>query len=182
MNSSFRPPTRDEMQYASDVVHGKRKLDSRIILGTAIAGAILGIAIGFANAEQNDGAIDLSFTLICMAVCAFSLGIIAALILAALRSIMAMCRAWMPARVLTIIACCAVGLDIIRKIVFWFFFPSAIISGIVMGTLALIFEILLFSIGLRIIFIVYCMFTKKDDEEILAKSIAAKQKDYLSKK
>ncbi|HJI80819.1 MAG TPA: hypothetical protein OIM20_03705 [Eggerthellaceae bacterium] len=51
-----------------------------------------------------------------------------------------------------------------------------------MGTLALIFEILLFSIGLSIIFIVYCMFAKKDDEEILTKSIAAKQKDYLSKK
>lgn len=88
----------------------------------------------------------------------------------------------MPARILTIIACSAIGLDIIRKIMFWFFFPSAIISGIVMGTLAMIFEILLFSIGLRIIFIVYYMFAKKDDEENLTKSIAAKQKRLLKQK
>ena len=93
MNSNFRPPTRDEMQYASDLMRGKRKLDSQIILGTAIAGAIIGIAIGFANTEQNNGTIDLGFTLICMVVCTFSLGIIAALIIAALRSILAMRRA-----------------------------------------------------------------------------------------
>lgn len=47
------PPTKEEMQYASDVIHGKRKLDRYIILGSTIAGGIFGIAVGFSSAQAN---------------------------------------------------------------------------------------------------------------------------------
>lgn len=174
MDTSFRPPTRDEKQYASDVMHGKRKIDSRIIIGSAIAGALLGIAVGFANAAQNDGAFDIGFTLICILACAFCLGIIAALILAAVRSIMALCSAWLPARIITIVVGALVALDFVKKAVFLILVPSSLLTDLAMSLLFLVFAVLIFSLILRAIFVFYCMVVGKDDEAIMTKSIAAK--------
>ena len=45
------PPTKDEIQYARDVIQGKRKWDARIIIGFAIFGALFGILVGFSSAQ-----------------------------------------------------------------------------------------------------------------------------------
>ena len=90
-----RPPTQDEMQYASDILHGRRKWDVRIIVGFALLGAILGILVGFSNAQANNEPIDIGFTLICMGFCAAALGMAAALIMNAIRTIGAMCKAYL---------------------------------------------------------------------------------------
>lgn len=46
------PPTKDEIQYARDVIQGKRKWDARIIIGFAIFGALFGILVGFSSAQE----------------------------------------------------------------------------------------------------------------------------------
>lgn len=46
------PPTKDEIQYARDVIQGKRKWDARIIIGFAIFGALFGILVGFLALKQ----------------------------------------------------------------------------------------------------------------------------------
>ena len=90
-----RPPTQDEMQYASDILHGRRKWDVRIIVGFALLGVILGILVGFSSAQANNKPIDIGFTLICMGFFAAALGMAAALIMNAIRTIGAMCKAWL---------------------------------------------------------------------------------------
>lgn len=168
------PPTKEELQYASDVIRGKRKLDRRIIVGTAIAGGILGVAIGFASAQANNKPLDIGFTLLCAAICAFTLGVIAALVMNALQTIIALCKAWMPARIIAIAACAVLVIRIFQKISFWVVFPSRAITDIALGCLFLILAILFLNLGLRLIFIVYCMITGKDEEEIMLRTITAK--------
>lgn len=46
------PPTKDEIQYARDVIQGKRKWDARIIIGFAIFGAFLGSLLVFLALKQ----------------------------------------------------------------------------------------------------------------------------------
>lgn len=168
------PPTKEEMQYASDVIHGKRKLDRYIILGSTIAGGIFGIAVGFSSAQANSEPLDIGFTFLCAVICAFTLGIVAALVMSALQTIIAICRAWLPARIIAIAACAVLAVKIVQKITFWIVLPSQAITDIVLGSLFLILAILIFNLGLRLIFIVYCMITGKDEEEIMIRSITAK--------
>ena len=170
----YRPPTKDEMQYASDVIHGKRKVDILVIAIAAITGALFGVIIGFSGAEANNEAPDPGFILLCAGICAFALGIIAMLIMAALRSILAVCKAWLPARIITIVACVVLVIQILRKLQFWFIFPSQVIMDIALGSLLLVFALLFFNLGLRLIFIIYCMITGKDEDEIMVRNISAK--------
>ena len=53
------PPTKDEIQYARDVIQGKRKWDARIIIGFAIFGALFGILVGFSSAQANNESLDI---------------------------------------------------------------------------------------------------------------------------
>lgn len=176
-----RPPTQDEMQYASDIIHGRRKWDVRIIVGFALLGAILGILVGFSSAQANNEPIDIGFTLICAGFCAAALGMAAALIMNAIRTIGAMCKAWLPARILTIAAGVLVLVQIAKKTTYWMIFPSQFVTDAVMGGLFLIFAVLFFMLGLRLLFILYCMITGKDEDEIMVRNIAAKNKNTTKK-
>lgn len=176
MINFYRPPTRDEMQYASDVIRGKRKLDAGIIIGTAFLGALMGIAIGFAGADASNEPPNASHIAISAGVCALTLGVIAALILGSIRSIMAVCKAWLPARIIAIVACFLLGVQILRKIAFWIILPSQALADLVLSCLILVFAILFFNLGLRLVFIVYCMITGQDEDEIMVRNISANNK------
>lgn len=168
------PPTKDEIQYARDVIQGKRKWDARIIIGFAIFGALFGILVGFSSAQANNESLDIGFTLLCSGICAATLAIVSMLVLNSIRSIGALCKVWLPARILVGIACLLLVSRIVQKIAFWVFFPSEFIADVVLSVLFLIFYILLFNIGLRIFFALYCLITGKDEDEIMTRAIAAK--------
>ena len=176
-----RPPTQDEMQYASDILHGRRKWDVRIIVGFALLGAILGILVGFSSAQANNKPIDIGFTLICKGILAAALGMDADLILNANRNIGAKCKDWLPTSILTIAAGILVLVQIAKKTTYWMIFPSQFVTDAVMGGLFLIFAVLFFMLGLRLLFILYCMITGKDEDEIMVRNIAAKNKDDQNK-
>ena len=105
---------------------------------------------------------------------AAALAIVSMLVLNSIRSIGALCKVWLPARILVGIACLLLVSRIVQKIAFWVFFPSEFIADVVLSVLFLIFYILLFNIGLRIIFALYCLITGKDEDEIMTRAIAAK--------
>lgn len=54
MVAFVRPPTSDEMQYAGDVIRGKRRLDVVVYVIFALLGAAFGAAVGFAGTRAND--------------------------------------------------------------------------------------------------------------------------------
>ena len=172
MADFITPPTAEEMQYASDAIHGKRKRDLLIVLISAVIGAFFGLLIGFAGNEANDEPIDPIFILGCIGVVAFCFAVITLMILFALRSIVAVCRAWVPARILAIVAVVYLVVNFLGKVRFWFIFPSQIVMDVVMEALLLIFAILLLNYGLRLLFLLYCMVTGKDEERIMVEQIS----------
>lgn len=171
-----RAPYKDEMQYASDMMHGRRKVDVLIIVAATLVGAGLGVAIGFAGNAANDEAPDAGFILGCVAIVAFAFAVITGLMLASLRTIVAICRAWLPARIIAIAVCALILFRLGRKIMFWMITPSNILADLAMGLMLLAFGILFLTLGLRLLFWIYCTATGKDDEEITARNIAARGK------
>ena len=172
MEGNIRPPRQEEMQYAADVIHGKRSLDTKVMLGVTIFGAIFGLAVGIAgNISENRG-FDLVFILICIGACAFCLFIISALVMASIRTIQAICRSWKPARVLVIIACALFATRWLGNIALWILVPSRIMADLVLGLMSAVFVLLLGTIVLRFIYFIRCLIAGEDDEETLSKSIA----------
>ena len=176
----MRPPTRDEMQYADDIIRGKRPVDVWIIVAAAILGAILGIAVGVAGTMANDKPIDPGFVAMCAAFIAVAFAVIAGLILASVRSMKAVCEAWLPARVIVAVAGVLILLWIAQNVSFALMMDrSSLVSRLAMDVLALVFAVLFLNLGIRLIFIVYCMITGRDEDEIVTRNISA---DHDSKK
>ncbi len=169
-----RLPYKDETQYASDMLSGKRKIDVIIIVVATLVGAALGVAIGFAGADANNEAPKAEFILGCAAIIAFAFAVITGLMLASLRTIIAICKAWVPARFIVGAVCVLEVLNIGEKAMIWMLDPSRILMDSAMGLMLLAFGILFLTLGLRLVFWIYCAATGKDDEEITAREIAAK--------
>ena len=91
-----RLPYKDETQYASDMLSGKRKIDVIIIVVATLVGAALGVAIGFAGADANNEAPKAEFILGCAAIIAFAFAVITGLMLASLRTIIASAKHGFP--------------------------------------------------------------------------------------
>ncbi len=175
MVAFVRPPTSDEMQYTGDVIHGRRTLDVKVFIVFAVLGALLGLAIGIAEAAANEKAIDFGFTLISTGVCAVALAIFAMLIMGTIRSLQAACRVWLPARVMVAIALVAFVLRVLDAVQFILVMgPGAIFTQLIVGGIGLIFALLFLNIGVRIAFLVYCMVTGRDEDAIMTQAIAAK--------
>lgn len=181
MNSPHYP-TKDEMQYMGDLMRGKRKRDLLVILAFTVAGAIFGAVIGFAGHAGESEPLDVGFILSCVGVVALTFAVITGMLLASLRSIVAICKAWIPARVIVGIVCAVVVFRFARSVLFWMLDPSTILMHLVSGAMGLIFCILFLLLGLRLLFSLYCMITGKDDEELTARAIAADDAKKTAKK
>lgn len=168
-----RPPYKDEVQYADDLLHGRRKSDVVIIVGSAIVGGVLGVAIALAGSSASDEAPDPMFILSCIGIVAFAFAVITGLMLASLRTIAAICKAWIPARVIVGIVCVLELFNILQSVTIWLWDPSRILMDVTLDLLGLAFGILFLLLGLRVIFWIYCTITGKDDEAITAREIAA---------
>ncbi len=175
-------PTKDEMQYMGDLMRGKRKRDLLVILAFTVAGAIFGAVIGFAGHAGESEPLDVGFILSCVGVVALTFAVITGMLLASLRSIVAICKAWIPARVIVGIVCAVVVFRFARSVLFWMLDPSTILMRLVSGAMGLIFCILFLLLGLRLLFSLYCTITDKDDEELTVRAIAADDAKKTAKK
>ena len=170
MVAFMRPPTSDEMQYAGDVIRGKRRLDVVVY----VIFALLGAAVGFAGTRANDQPFDLGFTLGCAAGFGVAFFVFAILIMSSIRSLQAVCRVWLPARVIVAVAAAAFALRVLDTVRFVLIVgPTSIVQQIVLGGLGFIFALLFLNLGVRLVFLVYCMVTGRDEDEIVTRSISA---------
>lgn len=169
-----RPPTSDEMQYAGDVIRGKRRLDVVVYVIFALLGAVFGAAVGAAGTQANDQPLDLGFTLGCAAGFCVAFIVFAILIMSSIRSLQAVCRVWLPARVIVAVAAGAFALRVLDTVKFVLIVgPTSIIQQVVTGGLGFMFALLLLNLGVRLVFLVYCMATGRDEDEIVTRSISA---------
>lgn len=169
-----RLPTSDEMQYAGDVIRGKRRLDVVVYVIFALLGAAFGAAVGFAGTRANDQPFDLGFTLGCAAGFGVAFFVFAILIMSSIRSLQAVCRVWLPARVIVAVAAAAFALRVLDSVRFVLIVgPTSIVQQIVLGGLGFIFALLFLNLGVRLVFLVYCMVTGRDEDEIVTRSISA---------
>lgn len=167
-------PTSDEIQYARDVIHGRRRLDVFIFGVSSLLGAVLGFIVGIAGAQANDEAVDLGLLLSYAAIVAVTFLVIAMLIMNSIRSLQAVCRVWLPARIIVILAAIALVLRVLDAVRFALIIGPASIAGqIALDGLGLIFALLFLNLGVRFAFIVYCMLTGRDEDEIITRSISA---------
>ena len=177
MVAFMRPPTSDEMQYASDVIHGKRRLDVAVCIVFALVGALFGAAVGVAGTQANEQPIDLGFALGCAVGFGVAFIIFATLIMSSIRSLQAVCRVWTPARIIVAIAAAAFVLRVLDTVRFVLIVgPTSIIQQVVLGGLGFMFALLFLNLGVRLVFIVYCMATGRDEDEIVTRSISADAK------
>lgn len=169
----IRPPRKDEVQYAGDVIRGKRPVDVGIIVSAAIAGAILGIVIGCAGGATSDEPLDPAFLAMCMGLCAVTLAVVAGLVLANVRSIKAICDMWTPARFIAVIACVLLVVFAGKRMLFTITFASrSLIADVALTIGGVVFALLFFNLGLRLVYLVYCSITGRDDEEEIARAIS----------
>lgn len=174
MVAYMRPPTSDEMQYAGDVIRGRRPLDVVVYAVFALLGAAFGAAIGAASAQANDQPVDLGFTLGCAAGISVAFIVFAILIMSSIRSLQAVCRVWLPARVIVAVAAAAFALRVLDTVRFVLIVgTTSIIQQVVMGGLGFIFALLFLNLGVRLVFLIYCMATGRDEDEIVTRSISA---------
>ncbi len=174
MVAYMRPPTSDEMQYAGDVIRGRRPLDVVVYAVFALLGAAFGAAIGAASAQANDQPVDLGFTLGCAAGIGVAFIVFAILIMSSIRSLQAVCRVWLPARVIVAVAAAAFALRVLDTVRFVLIVgTTSIIQQVVMGGLGFIFALLFLNLGVRLVFLIYCMATGRDEDEIVTRSISA---------
>lgn len=177
MDDFVRPPRQEEVQYAKDIIGGKRRFDTRVIIAATVAGALMGVAIGIAGNRDNES-FDLVLLVACIGAVAFCFFIISLLILASIRTIKAVCSAWFPGKVITIISGALYAANLLKSIPMRIIVPSTFIPGLAMTLLGLIFLLLLYTVGLRFIFFIYCLATGKDDEKITADHIAAQNDQH----
>lgn len=171
-----RPPTQDEMQYAGDAIRGKRKLDALIMAGAALVGAILGVAIGFAGSAAESKPVDVGFIALCAGICAAMLLVVAILVLFALRSLKAVCKVWVPARVVVAVAAVLIAHHVYGDIRFALIMQAGSLAAQLAKTaMMLIFAVLFLYLGVCLLFILYCMVTGKDEDEIMTRAISADQ-------
>ena len=174
MVAYMRPPTSDEMQYAGDVIRGRRPLDVVVYAVFALLGTAFGAAIGAASAQANDQPVDLGFTLGCAAGIGVAFIVFAILIMSSIRSLQAVCRVWLPARVIVAVAAAAFALRVLDTVRFVLIVgTTSIIQQVVMGGLGFIFALLFLNLGVRLVFLIYCMATGRDEDEIVTRSISA---------
>ena len=174
MVAFVRPPTSDEMQYAGDVIRGKRPVDVVVYVIFALLGAAFGAAVGVAGTQANDQPADLGFTLGCAAGFGVAFFVFAILIMSSIRSLQAVCRVWLPARVIVAVAAAAFALRVLDTVKFVLIVgPASIIQQVVLGGLGFIFALLFLNLGVRLVFLVYCMVTGRDEDEIVTRSISA---------
>ena len=166
-------PREEEMQYTRDVLHGKRKKDLIAIAVFAVVGFILGIAIGYAGTVGMGKPFDIGTLLLSAVFVAACLAVVAGLMIVSVRSIIAMCRAWTGARVLTALACLYILWRVFGYVQFAVLAPSLALSHGVMGAMGLVFFVLIFNPVLRLVFFVYCKVTGKDDDHLISRNIAA---------
>ena len=169
----YRPPRKEEIQYVSDLVHGRHHKDAIALVAAAAGGMLFGLRVLTSRNASGNRNSALVFIVACVAVCAAAVAVIVGLIMVSVRTIVAVCRVWKPARAITGIAVAYAVLRLARRIPIWLIIPSQIIMdavlGFVMGTLTL----LLFTILLRFIFFIRCNIKGVDDEELVAANISA---------
>ena len=140
----------------------------------ALLGAAFGAAIGAASAQANDQPVDLGFTLGCAAGIGVAFIVFAILIMSSIRSLQAVCRVWLPARVIVAVAAAAFALRVLDTVRFVLIVgTTSIIQQVVMGGLGFIFALLFLNLGVRLVFLIYCMATGRDEDEIVTRSISA---------
>lgn len=166
-------PREEEMQYTRDVLHGKREKDLIAIVVFAVVGFILGIVIGYAGTVGMGKPLDIGTLLLSAVLVAACLAVVAGLMIVTVRSIIAMCRAWVVARVLTALACLYILWRVFQYVQFATAVPYLALSHGVMGAMGLIFFVLIFNPVLRLVFFVYCKVTGKDDDYLISRNIAA---------
>lgn len=174
MVTFVRPATSDEKQYAHDIISGKRPLDVAVCAVFAVIGALIGLAVGISSAQASEQPVDIGFTLTCVAIIAVAFLVFALLIMGSIRSLQAVCRVWVPARVIVALAAVALALRALDTVQFVLIVgPSAIASQLALDGLGLIFALLFLNLGVRLVFIIYCMATGRDEDEIITRSISA---------
>lgn len=169
----YRPPRKEEIQYVSDLVHGRHHKDAVALVAAVVVGSLFGLAIVAASIASGNEDVDLVFIVACVAVCAATVAVIVGLIMASVRTIVAVCRVWKPARVITGVAVAYAVLRLARRIPIWLIIPSQIIMDVVLGFVMGTLILLLFTILLRFIFFIRCNIKGVDDEEIVAANISA---------
>lgn len=168
-----RPPTADEMQYAGDVIRGKRSLDVRIIIAFTVLGALCGIVIGFAGAAAHNEPVDPAFVATCLGLVAITFAVIAAMALYSYRSLKAVCEAWLPARLIVAVVGIFAAYRIIGNVRLSLIMGTTIQQIIVVNAMGLVFALLFLNLGIRFIFNLYCMATGRDEDEIVTRNISA---------
>lgn len=173
MVAFVRPPTSDEMQYAGDIIRGKRSRDVLIIVASTILGAIFGVIIGFSGAAANDEPINPTFVLTCLGIVAVTFAIVAAMVLFSYRSLKATCEAWTPARVIVAIVGIIIAYRLFNNVRLSLFMGDTIQQIVIVNAMGLVFALLLLNLGIRFLFIIYCMITGHDEDEIITRNISA---------
>ncbi len=100
----YRPPRKEEIQYVSDLVHGRHRKDAVAIVAAVVVGSLFGLAIVASSIASGNENVDLVFIVACVVVCAAAVAVIVGLIMASVRTIVAVCRVWKPARAITGVA------------------------------------------------------------------------------
>lgn len=173
MVAFVRPPTSDEMQYAGDIIRGKRTRDVLIVVACTIVGAIFGVIIGFSAAAANDEPVDPMFILTCLGMVAITFAVIAGMVLFSYRSLKATCEAWTPARVIVAIVGIIIAYRLFNNVRLSLFMGDTIQQIVIVNAMGLVFALLFLNLGVRFIFIVYCMVTGRDEDGIVTRNISA---------
>ncbi len=98
----------------------------------------------------------------------------AMLIMSSIRSLQAICRVWLPSRIIVAIAAVAFALRVLDTVQFALIVgPSVIASKLALGGMGFMFALLFLTLGLRLIFGIYCAVTGRDEDEIATRSISA---------
>lgn len=168
-----QPPRQEEIQYARDIIHGRHRVDLAVMLGATLIGAAFGVMV-YVTQDLPELPFDILRLLLYVVICGGCLAVVAGLILASIRTIGAICEAWKPGRVVTIAAGAFAALNFLRNVPFWAMFPSHALAGIVSQGIFLIITLLLFTLGLRLVFSIRCAVKGVDDERVVARHIAAK--------
>ena len=177
MVAFVRPPTSDEMQYAGDIIRGKRSRDVLIIVTFTVLGAIFGVVIGFSGAAAHDEPVNPAFVLACLGIVAVTFAIVATMVLFSCRSLKAVCKAWAPARAIVAVVGIIVAYRVFNNVRLSLFMGTTVQQIVTVNAMGLVFALLFLNLGVRLIFLVYCMVTGRDEDEIVTHNISANHEE-----